>query len=242
MTAFSSWGRFFRNRNQQSNGTSVSEKSSEPTSAEVTVHAIGAKIRPSWRCNVKIGMCATMMMSMEKNVGRPTSAAAFRTRSRTLLRSVEWSCSESFRKMFSITITAPSTMMPKSIAPRESRLAGMPRHVRPMNVASSDSGIISATMNAARRLPRNSSSTNVTSIAPSARFLKTVCSVVSISQEFLRLARALLAPVVGNRHAMEEHLLSENESKDFSGMDLVFCDTAAHHSIRETYYNCSGGL
>lgn len=59
-----------------------------------------------------------------------------------------------------------------------------------------------------------------------------VIGVVSISQEFLRLARALLAPVVGNRHAVEEHLLSENESKDFSGMDLVFCDTAAHHSIR----------
>ena len=38
------------------------------------------------------------------------------------------------RKMFSRTITAPSTMMPKSIAPSDSRLAGMPRSCRPMKV------------------------------------------------------------------------------------------------------------
>ena len=57
--------------------------------------------------------------------------------------------------MFSTTMTAPSTMMPKSMAPSESRLAGMPRNRRPMKVASSDSGMITATMPAARRLPRN---------------------------------------------------------------------------------------
>ena len=39
-----------------------------------------------------------------------------------------WSCgSLRCRKTFSSTITAPSTMMPKSIAPSDSRLAGMPR-------------------------------------------------------------------------------------------------------------------
>jgi len=84
--------------------------------------------------------------------------------------------------MFSTTITAPSTMMPKSMAPRESRFAGIPRQVRPIKVASRESGIIKATMNAARKLPRKSRSTNVTSIAPSARFLKTVCKVVLMSQ------------------------------------------------------------
>ena len=35
------------------------------------VQAIGAKMRPSWRCSVKMGMCAAMMMSIEKKVGRP---------------------------------------------------------------------------------------------------------------------------------------------------------------------------
>ena len=59
-----------------------------------------------------------------------------------------------------------------------------------------------------------------------------VIGVASISQEFLRLARALFAPFVGSRHAMEEHLLNEKETKDLSGMDLVFCDTAARRSIK----------
>ncbi len=84
--------------------------------------------------------------------------------------------------MFSTTITAPSTMMPKSIAPSDSRFAGMPRIVRPMKVASSDSGIIAATIADARRLPRNTNSTTVTSAAPSSRFVNTVRSVVPISQ------------------------------------------------------------
>ena len=59
-----------------------------------------------------------------------------------------------------------------------------------------------------------------------------VIGVASISQEFLRLARALLAPFVGSRHAMEEHLLNERQTKDLSGIDLVFCDTVARRSIR----------
>ena len=61
---------------------------------------------------------------------------------------------------------------------------------------------------------------------------ESVIAVASISQEFLRLARALLAPVVGSRHSMEEHLLKEKETKDLSGMDLVFCDTVTQRKIR----------
>jgi DNA-binding transcriptional regulator YhcF (GntR family) len=59
-----------------------------------------------------------------------------------------------------------------------------------------------------------------------------VIGVASISQEFLRLARAVLAPFVGSRHAMEEHLLNGKETKNLFGMDLVFCDTAARRSIK----------
>jgi len=127
-------------------------------------------------------MCAAMMMSMEKKVGRPTSTVA---RSIAWRRAFFWLVSFNSprrRKTFSTTMTAPSTMMPKSIAPRESKLAGMPRQVRPIKVANSDSGMMTATMAAARKLPRKSSSTKVTSIAPSARFLKTVWRVVSMSQ------------------------------------------------------------
>ena len=56
--------------------------------------------------------------------------------------------------MFSITITAPSTMMPKSMAPRLSRLAGTPMIFRPMKVASKASGITATTARLARRLDK----------------------------------------------------------------------------------------
>ena len=85
--------------------------------------------------------------------------------------------------MFSTTITAPSTMMPKSIAPRLSRLAGMPTSVSPRKVASSDSGITAATMAAARRFCKNKNSTSITSSAPSVRLANTVCRVLLISHE-----------------------------------------------------------
>ena len=57
--------------------------------------------------------------------------------------------------MFSITITAPSTMMPKSIAPRLSKLAGTPMILRPMKVANSDKGMITTTARLARKLDKN---------------------------------------------------------------------------------------
>ncbi|MNV33138.1 hypothetical protein D3C71_1244980 [compost metagenome] len=113
---------------------------------------MGANIRPSWRCRVKIGMCAAMMISIEKKVGRPTSDAADNTvamRSRRVLPGGIFDMRET---MCSVTITAPSMMMPKSIAPSESRLAGTPHRCRPRKVDSKASGIIAATINAARAL------------------------------------------------------------------------------------------
>src|SRR6267143_73488 len=111
-------------------------------------------MRPSWRCSVKIGMCAAMMISIENSVGRPTSTAASRIRlRRRSSSSASWSrnAAVSLRKMFSTTITAPSTMMPKSIAPSESRLAGTPMKLRPRKVASSASGMVTATLAAAHQ-------------------------------------------------------------------------------------------
>ena len=37
---------------------------------------MGEKIFPSWRCMVKIGRWATMMMMIENTVGRPISITA----------------------------------------------------------------------------------------------------------------------------------------------------------------------
>ena len=52
--------------------------------------------------------------------------------------------------------TAPSTIMPKSIAPMDSRLAGMCAQSRQMNANSSANGIVTATISAVRTLNRNS--------------------------------------------------------------------------------------
>ena len=84
--------------------------------------------------------------------------------------------------MFSTTITAPSTMMPKSMAPSESKLAGIPLIFSPMNVASSDSGITTATIAAGRNRPRNRNSTSRPAARLPPRFLNTVWSVLSMSQ------------------------------------------------------------
>ena len=54
--------------------------------------------------------------------------------------------------MFSTMTTAPSTIMPKSIAPMDSRLAGMCAQSRQMNENSSANGIVTATMSAVRTL------------------------------------------------------------------------------------------
>ena len=56
--------------------------------------------------------------------------------------------------MFSTMTTAPSTIMPKSIAPIDSRLAGMCAQSRQMNENSSANGIVTATMSAVRTLKR----------------------------------------------------------------------------------------
>ena len=60
-----------------------------------------------------------------------------------------------WRTMFSIITTEPSTTMPKSSAPSESRLAGMWLRSRQMEANISANGMVSATMMAPRTLPRN---------------------------------------------------------------------------------------
>ncbi|MNT13046.1 hypothetical protein D3C72_1480010 [compost metagenome] len=68
-------------------------------------------------------------------------------------------------------------MMPKSMAPIEMRLAGMPSQCRPMKATSSDSGITVATMMEPRRLRSTSHRTLTISTAPNSRLCCTVASV-----------------------------------------------------------------
>ena len=65
-------------------------------------------------------------------------------------------------------------MIPKSIAPMESRFAGMCRQSRQINANSSEKGIVAATIRAVRILNRNKPRIIITRAMPRSRFPSTV--------------------------------------------------------------------
>ena len=71
-------------------------------------------------------------------------------------------------------------MIPKSMAPMESRLAGMCRQSRQMNENSSANGMVTATISAVRTLKSNRPRITSTSSMPRSRLPSTVCVVSSI--------------------------------------------------------------
>jgi len=55
--------------------------------------------------------------------------------------------------------------------------------------------------------------------------------IVSISEVFLQIARNILAPFAGRRHAIETPCL-ENTIRDLSSTDLVFCDSICRRRLQ----------
>src|SRR6266540_1942711 len=78
------------------------------------------------------------------------------------------------RTEFSVIITAPSTISPKSIAPRLIRLPEMSKRRMRLAAISIESGMTVAVSNAPRQLPSSRMRTKITISAPSIRFLATV--------------------------------------------------------------------
>ena len=74
----------------------------------------------------------------------------------------------------STIITAPSTIIPKSIAPKLIRLAHTLNTFIKINANSKDSGIVEATIKPPRQLPNKKMRTKITIKAPSIRFVATV--------------------------------------------------------------------
>jgi hypothetical protein len=83
--------------------------------------------------------------------------------------------------MFSTMMTELSTMMPKSTAPIDSRLADLPRRNNTEKANSSASGMFNATMIVIRTLLTNMNNMRMTSVMPTARFSLTVSVVTLIS-------------------------------------------------------------
>ena len=113
-------------------------------------------------------------MATEKKISRPTSWAdnmviatipSFRS-STLALRYLLIRCS-------AIT-TAPSTMIPKSIAPRDNKLAGIPVNRMMINANNSENGIVKATTNALLKLPKKKIKTRITILTPSNKVFPTV--------------------------------------------------------------------
>ena len=171
-----------RTANDSSAGTSVSVRMIAAASANDSVQAIGEKIFPSTRWNVKIGRKARMMIAFENRIGLPIDTAVLRS---TWMRQPSVWCwiagsalaIASFTISASTSTTALSTMIPKSTEPSEIRFADTPFASIRMNADSSDSGITAATIAAARQSRRKTSRIATTSSAPTARFSVTVCTV-----------------------------------------------------------------
>ena len=156
---------------------SVSEMMRDPNRAAIIVRAIGRNSFPSIPSSVRTGRKTIMMINSPNRVGRRTSTAASRMVSSHGLRGACAAC----RAQFSTMITELSTIKPKSIAPRLSRLAAMPDCSMTLPANSMASGIAVATIRPARRLPRNANSTATTSRAPASRLCFTVRITLSTS-------------------------------------------------------------
>jgi hypothetical protein len=70
-------------------------------------------------------------------------------------------------------------MMPRSIAPTESRLADSPRNTVIMTARNSATGIVAETMRAQRRSPRNTHWIKKINATPNNRLCNTVCTVMA---------------------------------------------------------------
>lgn len=59
-----------------------------------------------------------------------------------------------------------------------------------------------------------------------------VIAVASISKQFPDIARGVLAPVVGDRHALRTDLLPQEPPRSLKAIDLVFCDSLVFRQLR----------
>jgi len=104
-----------------------------------------------------------MIISVAKNIGFATSATRFAIPASS---NGSFGVSSRFFKMVSIITIVPSTIIPKSIAPSDNRLAGiLVSHIK-IKAISNEIGIVIVASNAPLGLPRKIISTPITSNIP----------------------------------------------------------------------------
>ena len=132
-------------------------------------------------------------------------------------------------------ITAPSTIRPKSSAPRLIRFPETPPRTIPVTVISMESGITAAVISAARMLPSNRNNTAMTSSAPSMRLVRTVAMVRST-----RLVRSYTGWI---EHALRQTLLNLRDSRSRGSRHraAVFADQHDHGAEHDFLAVLRGG-
>ena len=143
-------------------GIRVSEINSEATSTKITVHAIGTKhfaFDTFERQNRQVND-HNDQLAIDGWLPNFVGGA-----STTPTRSVPLEC-PSRLKMFSTTTTQLSTTIPKSIAPVPKNVPAIPIASMPEKANNIDSGMATATISPALKLPRKKNTTAITSIAP----------------------------------------------------------------------------
>ena len=160
-------------------GTKVNVNNKAPNKANPKVYANGENIFPSTFWKEKIGISAVIIMSLEKNTARAFSLAVCRISPIFDIRlKVGIPTSLAFRSSAtnipSTMTTAPSIIIPKSMAPMESRLADMPMTRKQIKANSRAKGITTATTTVVRQSAMNINTMNVTNKMPSTRLRDTV--------------------------------------------------------------------
>ena len=160
-------------------GTNVNVKIKAPNNAKPSVYAKGENIFPSTFWKEKIGINAVMIINLEKKTAFALSFAVLRINpilDITLKAGIPTSLaflSKATNTPSTIT-TAPSIIIPKSMAPIESRLADIPITRKQINANKRANGITTATITVVRQSAIKINTINVTNNIPSIRLCVTV--------------------------------------------------------------------
>ncbi len=127
-----------------------------------------------------MGSKPVMMISLAKNIPLPFTRQACLIKP-SLLNPLYLSMPTSLARWSSTTkipstiTTAPSMMIPKSIAPIDNKLADMPFNLRQIKANNKASGIMSDTMSVVRQSAIKRNTITVTKMIPSNILCSTVC-------------------------------------------------------------------
>ena len=152
--------------------------------ANIKVSAIGLNIFPSTPCKARMGTKTIRMISCPKKaefIILLEAVKAILSRSPAAIDGLFTSFPCSRKTVPSTIITAPSTMIPKSIAPRLIRFAHTSNTFIRINANNRERGMVDATINPPLQLPSKKTKMKITINAPSIRLVLTVPVVLAIN-------------------------------------------------------------